>query len=128
MYLILNHLTVVCKYLRWYFFLPMNFLTSFGIYSTPKLSTYVTLPSFTYESIQRAPIDLYSSRFIIYALSFIWINTGKYRFVLIIFFYLKISQSMRQYQNSAFVTTSVGFLFSLLSLLAIFLINKHLMY
>ena len=48
----------------------MNFLISFGICSTPKLSKYILL-SFTYKAIQRAPADLNSSRFITYAPSFI---------------------------------------------------------
>ena len=50
---------------------PMNFQISFGIYSTPKLSKYIMLFSFTYKAIQWVPIDLYSSRFITYAPSFI---------------------------------------------------------
>ena len=49
----------------------MNFLISFGICSTPKLSKYVTCSAFTYNAIQCVPIDLYLSRFIIYAPSFI---------------------------------------------------------
>ena len=49
----------------------MNFLISFGIRSTPKLSKYVTLSEFTYNATQRVPIDLYSSGFITYAPSFI---------------------------------------------------------
>ena len=54
------------------FFFPMNFVTSFGICSTPKLSKYVTFLVFTYKTIQQSdPIDSYSSRFIIYVPSFI---------------------------------------------------------
>ena len=49
----------------------MNFLISFGICSTPKLSKYATSLSLTYKAIQCVPIDSYSSRFIIYAPSFI---------------------------------------------------------
>ena len=49
----------------------MNFLISFGIYSTPKLSKYVSSSAFTYNAIQWVPVDSYSSRFIIYAQSFI---------------------------------------------------------
>ena len=49
----------------------MNFLISFGICSTPKLSKYVTLLSLTCKAIQWAPTDSYSLRFIIYALPFI---------------------------------------------------------
>ena len=49
----------------------MNFLVSFGICSSPKLSKYITLLPFTYKAIQRVPIDLYSSRFITYNQSFI---------------------------------------------------------
>ena len=49
----------------------MNFLISFEIYSTPKLSKYVTFLAFIYKTIQRVPIDSYSSRFIIYAPSFV---------------------------------------------------------
>ena len=45
----------------------MNFLCSFGIYSTPKLSNYVLFSAFTYKAVQCVPIDSYSSRFIIYA-------------------------------------------------------------
>ena len=48
----------------------MDFLIYFGIYSTPKLSKYVTLLLFLCKAIQRVPIDLYSSRFITYAPSF----------------------------------------------------------
>ena len=53
------------------FSFPINFLTSFGIYSTPKLLEYVTFLPLTYKAIQRAPIDSYSSRFIIYVPSFV---------------------------------------------------------
>ena len=49
----------------------MNFLISFGICSTPKLSKCVTFSAFAYNVIQYVPIDSYSSRFIIYAASFI---------------------------------------------------------
>ena len=49
----------------------MAFSISFGICSTPKLSKYVPFLAFTYKAIQWVPIDLYSSRFITYATSFI---------------------------------------------------------
>ena len=48
------------------FLFPMNFLVLFGIYSTPKLSKWITLLSLTYEAIQRGPFDLYLSRSIAY--------------------------------------------------------------
>ena len=62
---------VFCKYLLLYLF-SMNFLTSFGTSSTPKLSKYVIFSAFTYKAIQWVPIDLYSSRFITYARFFIF--------------------------------------------------------
>ena len=46
----------------------MNFVISFGICSTPKLSKYTIIFAFTYQA---NPIDLNSSRFIKYAPSFI---------------------------------------------------------
>ena len=45
------------------FFLPITLLISFGMYSTTKLSKYVTLLPFTYKTIHCVPIDLPSSRF-----------------------------------------------------------------
>ena len=45
----------ILKILVTIFLFPVSFLTSFGIYSTPKLSKYVTFLAFTY----RVPIDLY---------------------------------------------------------------------
>ena len=48
----------------------MNFIISFGIFSTPKPSKYVTLSAFTYKAIQWVPIDSYSSKYIVYASSF----------------------------------------------------------
>ena len=39
----------------------MNFLISFGICSTPKLSKYVTFSVFTFNATQCIPIDSYSS-------------------------------------------------------------------
>ena len=48
----------------------MNFLISFGICSTPKLSKYVTFSAFSY-AIHCVPVDSYSPRFVIYASSFI---------------------------------------------------------
>ena len=53
------------------FLFPMNFLISFGMCSTPKLSKYLMLLPFTYKAIQSGPIDSYSSRFITYAPSLI---------------------------------------------------------
>ena len=44
----------------------MNFLISFGICSTQKLSKYMILLPFTNKAIQLVPIDLNSSRFITY--------------------------------------------------------------
>ena len=46
-------------------------LISFGTSSILKLSKYVTFSAFTYNAIQWVPTDSYSSRFIIYAPSFI---------------------------------------------------------
>ena len=54
----------------YYIFVCLNFLISFGICSTPKLSTYIMLLQFTYKAIKLVPIDLKSSRFITYAPSF----------------------------------------------------------
>ena len=54
------------------FLLPINFLISFEICATPKLSKYVTLSPFTYKANQWLPIDSYSPRFITYVPSFIW--------------------------------------------------------
>ena len=48
----------------------MNALISFGIFSIPELSKYVTFLSLTYEAIQWVCIDSYSSRSIIYTPSF----------------------------------------------------------
>ena len=54
----------------------MNFLISFGIYSTPKLSKYIALLfPFTYKAIQWVSIDLNSSKFIKYVPSFILGNS-----------------------------------------------------
>ena len=46
------------------FLFPMNFLISFGICSSPKLSKNITLLPFTYKAIQFVPTDLNSSRLI----------------------------------------------------------------
>ena len=54
------------------FLFPNNFLIHFGISLTPKLSKYVIFLAFTYKPIQWVAIDSYSSRFIIYAPSFIF--------------------------------------------------------
>ena len=53
------------------FFFLINALISFGIFSTPKESKYVTLLLFTCKATQWVPISEYSSRFIIHAASFI---------------------------------------------------------
>ena len=53
------------------FLFPMNFLISFRVCSTPKMSKCITLLSFTYKAIQRVPIDLNSLSFITYAPCFI---------------------------------------------------------
>ena len=50
---------------------PMNFLISFGMCLTPKLSKYVIFLAFTYKAMQWVPIDSYLSRSITYAPSFI---------------------------------------------------------
>ena len=44
----------------------MNFLISFGTFSTSKLSKYIMLLQFTQKAIQGVPTDLESSRFITY--------------------------------------------------------------
>ena len=44
-------------------FIYYDISISFGKYSTPKLSNYVKLLSFTQNVIQWVPIDLYSSKF-----------------------------------------------------------------
>ena len=62
---------VFYKYLFSTFLFPMNFLISFEICSTPKRWKYVTFVALTYKAIQRVSIDSYSSRFIIYAPSYI---------------------------------------------------------
>ena len=49
----------------------MDFSICFGIYLTPKLSKYVTLLSLTNKAIQWVPIDSCSSKFIIYAASYV---------------------------------------------------------
>ena len=51
--------------------LPINFGISFGICSTLKLPQYIKLWPFTCKATQWVPIDLYSSRLITYAPSFI---------------------------------------------------------
>ena len=53
------------------YLLPINFLNSSGVCSTPKLSKYVTLSPFPYKAIQWVPIYLYSPRLIAYAPFFI---------------------------------------------------------
>ena len=49
----------------------MKFSTSFGVSSTLKLSKYMILLPLTYKAVQWVSIDLYSSRFITSASSFI---------------------------------------------------------
>ena len=51
--------------------LLINFLISFGMCSTPKLSKYVTVLLFAYKATQCVPISEYSSRLIKYAPFFI---------------------------------------------------------
>ena len=46
----------------------MNFLISFGICSTTKLSKYVTFLAFTYNAIQWVSINLDSARFNTYVI------------------------------------------------------------
>ena len=53
------------------FLFQMNFLISYGLFSTPKLSQYALFSAFTYDAIQWVSIDLDSSRFITYAPFFI---------------------------------------------------------
>ena len=53
------------------FLSPMNFLNAFGICLTPKLWKYVKFSALTCKAMQCDPIDLYSSRLMIYATSFI---------------------------------------------------------
>ena len=57
-----NQMHVFRKYLLWHL-LSKILLISSGMYSTAKLSKYVTLLPSTYKTIQCVPIDLYSSRF-----------------------------------------------------------------
>ena len=64
---LLNCMLVFYKYLPWFFLFTMNFLISFGVYSTPKRSRYFLFSVFTYNVIQWFPIGSNSSRFIIYA-------------------------------------------------------------
>ena len=49
----------------------MNFIISFEMCSTRKLSKYVTFSAFRHNAIHSIPIDLYLSRFISYAQSFV---------------------------------------------------------
>ena len=49
----------------------MNFLTSFRIFSTPRLTKFAMLLAFTDKTFQRVSIDLYSSKFLTYAPSLI---------------------------------------------------------
>ena len=53
------------------FLLSINYLTSFGLCSSPKLSKEVTLLFNAYKAIQWVPVSEYSSRFITYAPLFI---------------------------------------------------------
>ena len=48
-------MNVFYKILVIIFLIPMNFLISFGICSTPKLSKYVTFSAFTHKAIQWVP-------------------------------------------------------------------------
>ena len=56
--------------MRGLLFSKMNFVWS----EVLKLSKYVTLSSLTYNASQWVPVNLYSSRFITYAPSFILVN------------------------------------------------------
>ena len=53
------------------FLYPINLLISLGIWSTSKLSKYVTSLFFTHKAIQCGPTSVYSSRFITYVPFFI---------------------------------------------------------
>ena len=85
------------------FLFPINFIISFGICSTQKLSKTVTFLELTYKAIQLVPIDSHSSIFIIFLCPILyfkyiipWINTIKFRFILM-FLYFKISEKTRQH-------------------------------
>ena len=56
---LLNHTIVFYKYFTIKFLFPMNFVITFGICSTPKLSKHVTFLTLTYKGRQWVPIDSY---------------------------------------------------------------------
>ena len=56
------------------FLLPINFLISFGVCSTLELSKVVPLILNAYKAIQWVPVSEYSSRFITYVPSFIFLG------------------------------------------------------
>ena len=60
------------KMLAIMFLLPINFLISLGISSTPKLSKYAISFLLQNKAIQCVPTSAYLSRFLIYAPSFIF--------------------------------------------------------
>ena len=53
------------------FLLPVEFLISFGTYLPPKLPKYLKLSPLPCKATESVPTDLYSSRLITYAPSFI---------------------------------------------------------
>ena len=59
--IIIESFACVLKIFFMIFLLPMNFLNSFRICSTLKLSKYVILLSFTYKAMQGVAIAKYSS-------------------------------------------------------------------
>ena len=84
------------------FLLPMNLLISFGICLTPKPSKYVTVLQFIYNGMWWVTIDIYSSRFITYATSFILgkLPQKKHLQIYIYFdniFFFKITQLISQH-------------------------------
>ena len=68
---IIESYTCTLKMFAVIFLLPIIFIISFGICSTPKLPKYITVSPFTCTAIYWVPIDLYLSRFITYAPFFI---------------------------------------------------------
>ena len=62
------------KMLAFMFVFPINSLISSGTYSTPKLLKQTISLLLQNKAIQCVPISAYSSRFITYALSFIFLS------------------------------------------------------
>ena len=56
------------------FLFPIFFLISLAMSSTPKLSKLIALSFETYKAIQWVPIFAYSSRFITYGPSFMFLD------------------------------------------------------